>query len=1111
MVVQNLASTPQTNSATLTVVNNNILPLYSTNLIVARIGDGAQALSGANGNTLYLDQYTPGGTYVSTVQIPDEAAGTAYGTGSSGSAGTSPALIFQGAGSDAPLAALLSVSGGSQEFLGFAGYCLNYPFSGSDVTVGATAGAYWRGVGLVNAYGIYSLAYTNAGLYSGGNHTIRSAVTLDGTNFWTSGQAGANGIKYVSAAVNTYATGNGIPTITSSPSGPASVQIVDGNLLFADFFSGAPGIYAAAGTPEPLPANNVASAQLLNTGDGSYPIDFAVSPDTNTIYVADGLAGIQRWDFSGGSYSLSYTIQINPDSLYGAGSLAVDFSAASTWGPGVTGANIYATTYGSSTNSLVFLVDNGAGSTPAVLLTAGPSNAFRGVRFGPAAVPPVLIAQPQSLTNFPGNTVSFAVAATGSAPFSYQWYGPSGVLAGATNATLTLGGISYGNAGNYYAVVSNPTGTNATSAIATLIVTAGVPTITPGALPNYQETVGDHLAFAPDINGTLPITFNWYQNSSTTPAASGTITNLAAGAGSLVLTNIQAVQAGTYRLVVNNLYGRATNTYGGVLTVTAAPQTLYPTNLVIARIGDGAQTLSAATGNTLYLDQYTPAGNYVNTIQIPDEGLGEPYGTGSGSSDSLPPGSQALLFAGAGADAGYEGLLTRSPNGQNLTFAGYVQAYPFSGADVSAEPGGNGGNTWRGIAEVDAFGHYSLVWTNSSLYSGGFHQIHSATDLDGNGTNFYTTGEAGGGNAVKYENVDFQPASGLGLASVTGSYSGPRVVQAVNGNLVFSDAGASPVGIYSSPGLPVSSASATLLISETNSPVDFAFSPDGNTVYIADNGVFSGTGNPAGGIQRWDGSAANGYVYSYTLPTGAGSNAGARALAVDFSANAAWGSGVTGAELYVATAETSGNRLIKVIDNGPGSVAATVVTASSGQLLSGVRFGPAIVSPSLIAQPQSESVLNGASAEFSTGVNGSGPFTYQWYFQAGGVGAFVAISGATNASYGFSQAGNGNWGNYYVIVSNSASNSVQSTTVSLSLAAAPHFTSESYLGSGTGFQVSFTGTAGLAYSIYSTTNLALGQTGWSWLNSGNLSGDTNIYTDPNGGANPLQFYIITSP
>jgi hypothetical protein len=188
-----------------------------------------------------------------------------------------------------------------------------------------------------------------------------------------------------------------------------------------------------------------------------------------------------------------------------------------------------------------------------------------------------------------------------------------------------------------------------------------------------------------------------------------------------------------------------------------------------------------------------------------------------------------------------------------------------------------------------------------------------------------------------------------------------------------------------------------------------------------------------------------------------------------------------------------------------------VVTASSGQLLSGVRFGPAIVSPSLIAQPQSESVLNGASAEFSTGVNGSGPFTYQWYFQAGGVGAFVAISGATNASYGFSQAGNGNWGNYYVIVSNSASNSVQSTTVSLSLAAAPHFTSESYLGSGTGFQVSFTGTAGLAYSIYSTTNLALGQTGWSWLNSGNLSGDTNIYTDPNGGANPLQFYIITSP
>jgi hypothetical protein len=1110
-VVQNLATTPQTNSATLTVVSNTLLPLYSTNLIVARVGDGAQALSGSTGNTLYFDQYTRAGTYVSTVQIPDEAAGAAYGTGSIGSAGTSPALIVQGAGTDAPLAALLSLSGGNQEFLSFAGYSLSYPFGGSDVTVGATGGAYWRGLGLINAFGVYSLAYTNTGLYSGGNHTIRAAVTLDGTNFWTSGQAGANGIKFVSSAVNSYANGNGIPTLTSSPNGPGSVQIADGNLLFADFFNGAPGIYGAAGTPEPLPANNASTAQLLSTGSGSYPIDFAISPDTNTIYVADGLSGIQRWDLSGGSYSLSYTIQINPNSLYGADSLAVDFSASSTWGPGVTGAQIYATTYGNTTNSLVYLVDTGSGSTPVVLQTAAQNNAFRGVRFGPAALPPVFVLQPQSLTNFPGNTVTFSVAAGGSAPFYYQWYGPNGLITGATNATLTLNGISYGSAGNYYAVISNPTGTNATSANAALTVTAGAPTITPLTLPNYNESVGDHLAFVTGISGTLPITYNWYLNGNPTPVATGTITNVASGVGSLVLTNIQAANAGTYKLVVNNLYGSATNVSGGILTVTASRQTLYPTNLVVGRIGDGAQTLSGATGNTLYLDQYTPAGNYVSTIQIPDEGLGQAYGTGIDNSADLPTGSQSLLFAGAGPDAGYEGLLTRSPNGQSLAFAGYVLAYPFSGADVSAEPGGNGGNNWRGIAEVDSFGYYSLIWTNSGLYSGGFHQIHSAADLDGNGTNFYTTGEAGGGNAVKYANVDFQPASGLGLESVTGSYSGPRVVQVVNGNLAFSDAAGSPVGIYTITGLPTASSTATLLIAETNSPVDFAFSPDGNTVYIADNGAFAGTNNPAGGIQRWDQVSPGSYIYSYTLPTGATSLAGARALTADFSANTSWGSGVTGVKLYAITAETSGNRLIQLVDNGPLSTATTLVTAGAGQLLSGIRFGPSVIAPSFAAQPQSQSVLNGATAVLSANVDGSGPFTYQWYFQAGGVGSYVAITGATNSTYAIYPAGSGNWGNYYVTATNSAGTGVQSTAATLSPAIAPYFTAESFLANGAGFQVSFTGASGLPYSIYTTTNLAAGRSNWSLLTSGSLPGGTNSYTDPNGGVNPQQFYIITSP
>ncbi len=1119
VAVGNAATAFQSYSATLTVINSPVLPLYSTNIIVARLGDGAQTLSGATGNTLYLDQYTPNGTYVSTVQVPDEGTGQPYGTGSSASTSLpagSPALIFQGAGSDALNAAMLTVSGGNQQFLCLAGYCEAYPFTGPDVTVGATAGTYWRGLATIDAFGIYNLAYTNSGLYSGGNHTIRSMVTLDGTNFWTTGQAGANGVKFVNSGVNSYATGNGVPTVNSSGAGPRVVQIFGTNVMFSDgigSIASSYGIYASAATP----ANNSISSQLFS--ESNDPIDFAFSPDGLTVYITDQIvAGIQRWDTTtpGSGYTLSYTLPADPTGLDEASGLAVDFSANPTWGPGVVGAKLYATTlqnnFAYTNNSLVSVIDNGdPGSiapTVNVLVTVGPNNALRGVRFGPAAVPPTIIAGPLSQTNFPGNSVTFSVVANGSAPFYYQWYGPSGILAGATNSNFTTNGISYASAGNYSVVVSNPAGISATNT-ALLTVTAGVPTILPAGLPNYKETVGDHLAWAPAINGSLPITYNWYQSGNPIPIQTGTINTLAAGNGSLVLSNIQTVSAGTYKLIVNNLYGSATNTSGGVLTVTTSLQSLFPTNLVVARIGDGAQPLSGATGNTLYLDQYTPSGGYISSIQIPDEGLGQTYGTGGVSSSNLPPGSQPLIFAGAGADAPYAAMLTLSPNQQNLTFGGYVQAYPFAGSDVTI--GANQGPNWRGIATVDAYGHYALNYTNTGLYSQGLHTIHSAVDVDGNGTNFYTTGQAGGGNGLKYCNVDNMLWTGQGIVSVGGSFSGSRVAEIVNGNLVFSDLGGSPVGIYGFSGLPTAGSTAGLLIAETNSPMDFAVSPDGSTVYIADNGTFGGTSNPAGGIQRWDGTAPNSYTYSYTLPTGIGSTAGARGLTADFRANVTWGAGVNGAKLYVTTAEASGNRLISIVDNGPASAATTLATASPGQVLSGVRFGPVVVPPSFATQPQSATPLPGATATFSAGLAGSGPFTYQWYFQAGGVGAFTAVNAATNATYTIGSVAHANAGNYYVIATSLSSTTAQSQTASLSLVTAPHFTSENYLGIGLGFEVFFTGTMGLSYSIYATTDLTLGQSGWTLLTTGTTSGGTDNYTDPNGGNSPQQFYIITSP
>lgn len=387
-----------TNSVLLSV-SASAIPLYSNNLLVLRVGDGVQTLSGSTGNTIYLDQYTTNGTYVSSMQIPDESPGAAYGSGSSSSVRGSPALLLPGASEDSLNAGLLSLSPDGQ-LISFAAYCEDYPFSGTDVTTAADGGPYWRGLATVSAAGHYTLAYTNSGLYTGAsgssdsgvNHSIRGCATTDGINFWTTGQAGAGGgAKCMNSQNSGYAGGRGIPYIsTSSLTGTHAVQVIGTNLVYADALANnGPGLYMCHGAPQPGANGSTTATLLLN--EGLQPNDFSISPDGRTIYIADGAAfsnpstrggGIQRWDTNtaGGGYMFSYTLPV--DGTNGALALAVAFPPGiPRWGSDVDGAALFAT---DSANVLSAIVDNGPSSTPMVLLNAGPYNELlRGIRFAP--------------------------------------------------------------------------------------------------------------------------------------------------------------------------------------------------------------------------------------------------------------------------------------------------------------------------------------------------------------------------------------------------------------------------------------------------------------------------------------------------------------------------------------------------------------------------------------------------------------------------------------------------------------------------------------------------------------------------------------------------------
>ena len=89
---------------------------------------------------------------------------------------------------------------------------------------------------------------------------------------------------------------------------------------------------------------------------------------------------------------------------------------------------------------------------------------------------PQITTQPANQTVSVGQTATFSVVATGSAPLQYQWQKNGSAIAGATGSSYTTPAAASGdNGSSFTVVVTNSTG-SMTSKAATLTVTA---TVTP--------------------------------------------------------------------------------------------------------------------------------------------------------------------------------------------------------------------------------------------------------------------------------------------------------------------------------------------------------------------------------------------------------------------------------------------------------------------------------------------------------------------------------------------------------------------------------------------------------------------------------------------------------
>lgn len=128
--------------------------------------------------------------------------------------------------------------------------------------------------------------------------------------------------------------------------------------------------------------------------------------------------------------------------------------------------------------------------------------------------------------------------------------------------------------------------------------------------------------------------------------------------------------------------------------------------------------------------------------------------------------------------------------------------------------------------------------------------------------------------------------------------------------------------------------------------------------------------------------------------------------------------GATGSTLSILNAqEPNVGTYYCVVSNAFGSVQSGTVS---------LTIGAGSQPVAIVTQPANQSGTIGATTNFAVVASGTGPITYQWYFNG------VAIGGATAAALAIANTQLGNVGNYYCVVSN-AVNSVQSNTVALTI------------------------------------------------------------------------------
>jgi uncharacterized repeat protein (TIGR01451 family) len=202
---------------------------------------------------------------------------------------------------------------------------------------------------------------------------------------------------------------------------PAPLNLAAGVTYRVGFYTASGPYYWNTSGPGTFPNGTLVTGSYYSYGD-AFPTNFQANA---TIYLTDL------------RYAVAFFIPIS--------------STPNRSDPFLNGVWVGNMTIAQGGNNNAFLADDGLGHS-------GLSRPFDVARA------PIILTQPQSVTNFAGSTTGFSVAADGTSPLSYQWlFNDTIPVQFATNAALTLAHVQLTNAGRYKVVVSNQFGSAVSS------------------------------------------------------------------------------------------------------------------------------------------------------------------------------------------------------------------------------------------------------------------------------------------------------------------------------------------------------------------------------------------------------------------------------------------------------------------------------------------------------------------------------------------------------------------------------------------------------------------------------------------------------------------------